>query len=148
MGCYPPPPDKTSLVVGDMRSLNVEYFGHIPIVMHSPQCEVQVRLLDVAYVPGVRFNLFSLHAVMLKCPVTLDCQGAHLLDGQLSFMRRDAGSYVDATLVVKTPIVAAFLAPGKMRRIDIYNLHVSLAHSHTDTVCETARQMSIKVFGS
>ena len=51
------------------------------MVMHSQQGDVQVKLLNVAYVPGVRFNLFSLHAVMPKCPVTLDADGAHMLDG-------------------------------------------------------------------
>ena len=69
-----------------------------------------------------------------------------MLDGDLSFMRRDAGSYVEATRVVETPIVAAVLAPGKMR-IYINDLHVSLAHSHADTLRETARQMGIKVLG-
>ena len=70
-----------------------------------------------------------------------------MLDGVLSFLRRDAGSSVEATRVVETPIVAAVLAPGKMRRIDVNDLHVSLAHSHADTLRETARQMGIKVFG-
>ena len=145
--CFPPSPDRSSLVVGDMRSLKVECFGSIPMVMHSQQGDVEVKLLDVAYVPGIRFNLFSLHAVMPKCPVTLNANGAHLLGGGLSFMRRDAGSYIQATRTVETPIAAAVLAPGKMRRIDINDLHVSLAHSHADTLRETARQMGIKVFG-
>ena len=65
----------------------------------------------------------------------------------LSFMRRDAGSYVEATRIAETPIAAAVLAPGKMRGIDINDLHVSPAHSHADTLRETARQMGIKVFG-
>ena len=34
-----------------------------------------------------------------------------------------------------------------MRKIDIDDLHVSLAHSHADTLRETARQMDAKVFG-
>ena len=130
-----------------MRSLKVAYFGKIPMVMHSPQGDVQVKLLDVAYAPGVRFNLFSLHAVMPKHSVTLNADGAHMLDGDLSFMRRDVGSYVEATRIVETPIVAAVLAPGKMRTIDINDLHVSLTHSHADTLHEMARQMGIKVFG-
>ena len=65
------------------------------MVMHSQQGNVQVKLLNVAYVPGVRFNLFSLHAVTPKCSVLLDAEGVHMLDGVLSFLRRDAGSYVE-----------------------------------------------------
>ena len=64
-----------------------------------------------------------------------------------SFMRRDASSYVEVTRIAETPIAAAVLAPGKMRKIDINDLHVSLAHSHADILRETARQMGIKVFG-
>ena len=92
--CAPPSLDRWSLVVGDMRSLKIQCFGSSLMVMHSQQGNVQVKLLNVAYVPGVRFNLFSLHAVTPKCPVTLDADGAHMLDGDLPFMRRDAGSYV------------------------------------------------------
>ena len=83
------------------------------MVMHSQQGNVQVKLLNVAYVPGVRFNLFSLHAVTPKCPVTLDADGAHMLDGDLSFMRGDAGSYVEVTRIAETPIAAAVLAPAR-----------------------------------
>ena len=118
------------------------------MVMHSQQGDVQVKLLNVAYVPGVRFILFALHAVMPKCLVTLDADGAHMLDGDLSFMRRDAGSYVEVTRIAETPIAAAVLAPGKMREIDINDLHVSLAHSHADTLRETARQMGIRFLES
>ena len=94
-----------------MRSLKVAYFGKIPMVMHSPQGDVQVKLLDVAYAPGVRFNLFSLHAVMPKHSVTLNADGAHMLDGDLSFMRRDAGSYVKATQIVETRIPLPLYGP-------------------------------------
>ena len=81
------------------------------MVKHSPQCDVRVRILDVAYVPCVRFNLFSLHAVMLICPVTLDSHGAHLLDGQLSFIRKDVISDVDATRTVETPMLPLVWPP-------------------------------------
>ena len=73
------------------------------MIMHSKHVDVQIKLLNVAYVPGVHFNLFSLHAVMQKCHVTLDAEGVHMLDGELSFMRRDAGSYVEATRIAETP---------------------------------------------
>ena len=110
------------------------FFGKIPLIMHCKQGDVQVKLLDVAYVPGVQFNMFSLHAIMPKCSVSLDAEGVHMLDGVLPFLRRDAGSFVEATRVVETPIATAVLAPGRMRRIDIKDLHVSLAHSHADTL--------------
>ena len=98
--CNPPPPDRSTLVVSDMRSLRVQCLGKLPMIMHSKHGDVQVKLLNVAYVPGVRFNLFSLHAVMPKCSVSLDAEGVHMLDGVLSFLRRDAGSYVEAARVV------------------------------------------------
>ena len=89
------------------------------MIMHCKQGNIQVKLLDVAYVPGVQFNLFSLHAVMPKCTVSLDAEGVHMLGGVLSFLRKDAGSFVEATRVVETPIVATVLALGNMGRIDI-----------------------------
>ena len=67
--------------------------------------------MNVAYVPGVRFNLFSLHAVTPKCPVTINADGAHMLDGDLSFMRRDAGSYVKATQIVEIRIPLPLYGP-------------------------------------
>ena len=62
--------------------------------------------------------------------ITLNAKGVHLLDGDFSFMRRDAGSYVEASRIADAPITAAVIAPGKMKRIDINDLHVSLAQSH------------------
>ena len=79
-----------------MRSLRVHCFGKVPMIMHCKQGDVQVKLQDVAYVPGVQFNLFSLHVVMPKCSVSLDAEGVHMLDGVMS-LRRDAGSHVEAT---------------------------------------------------
>ena len=49
VNCTPSPPGKSSSVVGDMRSLKVGYFGHIPTVMHSSRCDVPVRLVDTVF---------------------------------------------------------------------------------------------------
>ena len=121
--CNLPPPGRTSSVVGDMRPLRVHCFGKIPMTTHSKQVDVQIKLLDVACAPGVRFNVFSLHAVMPKCSVSLDAEGVHMLDGVLS-LRRDAGCYVAATRIIETPIAAAVLAPGKMRIIDTIRVQI------------------------
>lgn len=60
-----------SSVVGDMRSPTIAYFGKIPMMVQSSRCDARVKLLDVASVPGVRFNQLSFHRVKLKCLVTL-----------------------------------------------------------------------------
>ena len=69
-----------------------------------------------------------------------------MLDRVLFFMRRNVGSYVEATTVVETLFSAGVLGPGKMRKIDIHDYHVSLAHSHSDILRETARQVGVNVF--
>lgn len=74
--------------------------------MHCAKGDIHVKLLDVAYVHGVQFNLFSLHAVMPKCNVILNTNGAHMLGGSLYFVCRDTESYVQATRVVEDPIAA------------------------------------------
>ena len=78
-----------------MRSLKIVFFGKIPLVIHRAQGDVQLKPLDVAYVPGIPFNLFSLHAVMPVHKVTLNAEGARLRDGDLSFLHRDAGSIIE-----------------------------------------------------
>ena len=145
--CETPPADRRSPVVGDMRPLSIACFGKLPLITRCAKGDVHVKLLGVAYVPGVQFNLFSLRAVMPKCSVTLDAIGVHILSGSLSFVRRGTVSCIEATRVVEDPIAAAVLVPGKMHRMDINDLHVSLAHSHAETLRETAWQMQIKVVG-
>lgn len=94
-----------------MRLLKVERSGKIPIVKHSSACDVQVKRLDVVHLSDMRFNLFSLHAVMLKSPVTLDAVGGHMRSKHLSFMRRDAGLRVEATRSFETPFYCRWFGP-------------------------------------
>lgn len=42
---------------------------------------MDATLVTVAYVPGVRFNLFPLHNLMLASTITLDPAGARLFVG-------------------------------------------------------------------
>ena len=44
--------------------------------MHCAKGNVQVLLLNVVYVTGVTFNLFSLNAVMQMHEITLNLEGA------------------------------------------------------------------------
>ena len=95
-----------------MRSLKIVFFGKIPLVIHRAQGDVQLKPLDVAYVPGLQVNFFSLHAVMPMHQVTFKAEGEHLLDGDLSFLRRDAGSYVAATRIVEPVATEESPAPS------------------------------------
>lgn len=62
--------------------MEVEYFGKLSLVVHSAGGVIYGTLTNVAYVPRVRFNLFSLYGVLPKCNATLDSAGMHLLGGR------------------------------------------------------------------
>ena len=109
-----------------MRSLKVVILGEIPLVMHCAKGDVQLRLLNVAYVPVLKLNFFSMHAVMQMHELSLNAMGVHPLDDDLSFMSRDAGPYVKASRDADVTISAAVISPGKMNRIDINELQVFL----------------------
>ena len=132
-------------MIGDMTMMGVECFGKLSLLMHCQGGDTHVRLTNVAYVPGVQFNLFSLHAVMSNCRVTIDTTGGYMLGGGVSFVRREAGSYSSATRITDPPMANAVLVPGKQQRIDINDLHVVLALSHAETLRETARQRNVEV---
>ena len=58
----------------------------------------------------------------------------------------DAGPYAIATMISDAPIADAELSPGKMKGIDLNDLHVFLAHSHADNLRETVCKIGARVF--
>ena len=106
-GCKPPPVGKERLVIGDMTMMGVERLGKLSLLMHCQGGDTHVRLTNVAYVPGVQLNLFSLHAVMSKCRVTMDTKGVNMLGGSVSFVRRETGSCCSATRITDPPPLLA-----------------------------------------
>ena len=145
--CTPLPVGKERLVVGDITMMGVKCFGKLSLLMHCPGGDTNVRLMNVAYVPGVQFNLFPLHAVMSKCRVTMDTKGVHMLGGSVLFVRRETGSYCSATRITDPPMANTVLVPGKQQRIDINDPHVALAHLLAKTLRVTARQHGVEVVG-
>ena len=145
--CKPPPVGKERLVVGNMTMMGVECLGKLSLLMQCQEGNTHLRLTNVAYVPGVQFNLFSLHAVMSKCRVTMDTEGVYMLWGSVSSVRREADSYCSATRITDPPMANAVLVPGKQQRIDIDDLHVALAHPRAETLRETTRQHGVEVVG-
>lgn len=59
-----------------------EHFGKLSLAMHNGGGVIDATLTNVAYVPGVRFNLCSMHGVMPKYNEMLDSAGVHLLGGR------------------------------------------------------------------
>ena len=90
--CQPHRVGRRRLVVGHMRPLRIECFGKLSLAIHCAKADVDVKLSDVAYVPGVKLNLFPPHAVMHKCNVTLDANGVHTLGASLPCVLMDLGS--------------------------------------------------------
>ena len=143
----PPQRGKERLVKDDMTLMGVECFGKLSLLMHCQGGYTHVRLTSVAYVLGVQLNLFSLHAVMSKCRVTMDNKGVHMLGGSASFVRKETGAYCSANKISYPLMANAVLVPGEQQRIDINDLHVALAHPHAATLRESARQHGVEVVG-
>ena len=72
-------------------------------------------------------------------------------DGRVLFRKVNFVNYVEATRVArhdKSPALgAAVLRPGRLRWIDITDLHCFLGHVRDTVLPKTARQMGIKVTG-
>ena len=140
----PFPVGKERLVIGNMTMMGVECFGKLSLLMHFQGDDTHVRLTNVAYMPRVQCNL--LHAVMSKCRVTMDTEGVHMLGASVFCVHSKAASYFSAR-ITDPPMENLVLAPGKQQRIDNNDLHVVLAHAHTETLRETAHQHLVEVVG-
>ena len=57
----PPPPGRETITIGDRRKLKVDCVGNVNVTFHR-QTDKNITLIDVAHVPGLEFNLYSLHA--------------------------------------------------------------------------------------
>ena len=79
-----PGPDEKCLIVGDGRKMEVEYFDCIGRVMHCDE-DVEVTLRDVAFVPGVLFDLCSFNVIQEEHLISLDRTEIHMVDGRVIF---------------------------------------------------------------
>ena len=57
----PLPPDRETITIGDRRKIKIEYIRNMNVIFHG-KTDQRTTLIDVAYVPGLGFNLYSLHA--------------------------------------------------------------------------------------
>ena len=76
--------------------MEVEYIGNMNVIFHGKTGQ-RITLIDVAYVPGLVFNLYSLHAVQRTHPIVWDAFGTHIVGTNRTFLRSSSGSYLRAT---------------------------------------------------
>ena len=58
----PPLPGRETITIGDRRRIKVEYIENMDVIFQG-KIDQRITLIDVAYVPGLGFSLYSLHAV-------------------------------------------------------------------------------------
>ena len=54
------------------------------VVFHG-KTDQRITLIDVAYIPGLGFNLYSLHAVQKTHLIVSDASGTHIIGANLTF---------------------------------------------------------------
>ena len=92
----PPPPGRETITIGDRRRIEVEYVGNMDVIFNG-KSDQRITLIDVAYVPDLGFNLYSLHAVQRTHLIVSDASGTHIIGANLTFPRSSSGSYLRAT---------------------------------------------------
>ena len=100
MYCVRPPPlDQGGVITSDGTRLRVECLGNIDGLFHGTS-EEQITLIDVSYVPGLKFNIFSFHKAQQTHVIIFDAAGAHIMGKNLTFPFEESGSYLRATRLV------------------------------------------------
>ena len=87
----PPPPGRETITIGDRRRIKVEYIGNMDVIFHG-KSDQRITLIDVAYVPDLGFNLYSLHAVQRTHLIVSDASGTHIIGANVTFPRSSSGS--------------------------------------------------------
>ena len=113
----PPPPGRETTTIGDRRRISVEYVGNMDVIFHG-KSDQRITLIDVAYVPDLGFNLYSLHAVQRTHLIVSDASGTHIIGANLTFPRSSSGSYLHATRL-HASTVGARRRQGDMRATNL-----------------------------
>ena len=87
------------------------------VIFHG-KSDQRITLIDVAYVPDLGFNLYSLHAVQRTHLIMSDASGTHILGANLTFPRSSSESYLRATRL-PAGTVGARRRQGDMRATNL-----------------------------
>ena len=78
------------------RDIKEEYIGNMNAIFHGKTGQ-RITLVDVAYVPGLGFSLYSLHSVQRTHLTVSDASGTHIIGENLTSPHSSSGSYLRAT---------------------------------------------------
>ena len=97
MYCMRPPHfDEKEVITSNGTRLKVECVGNIDVIFHGRSDE-PITMIDVSYVPDLKFNLFSFYKAQQTHVIILDAVGAHIMGQNLTFPCEKGGSYLRAT---------------------------------------------------
>ena len=113
----PPPPGRKTITIEDRRRIKVEYIGNMDVIFYG-KSDQRITLIDVAYVPYLGFNLYSLRAVQRTHLIVSDASGTHIIGANLTFPRISSGSYLRATRL-PAGTVGARRRQGDMRATNL-----------------------------
>ena len=113
----PPPPGRETITTGDRLRIKVEYIGNMDVIFQGKSDQI-ITSIDVAYVPDLGFNLYSLHAVQRTHLIVSDASGTHIIGANLTFPRSSSGSYLRATRL-PAGTVGARRKQGDMRATNL-----------------------------
>ena len=81
MTAFPPPAANDQVIMGGLAILPIACYGKLYLVLYSIE-DVVLALTNVAHVPGLGLNLFSLHVVGKQQAVFIDPVGVHVTPGR------------------------------------------------------------------
>ena len=119
----PLPPGRETITIGDRRRIKVEHIGNMDVIFHGKN-DQRITMIDVAYFPGLGFNLYSLYAVQRTHLIVSGASETHSIGANLTFPRSSSGSYLRATRL-PAGTVGARRRQGDMR---VTNLLKQLGH--------------------
>ena len=130
-----PPPGRDVVVIGDGRKLRVKCVGSIDVMFHGCT-DARNTLHDVSYVPGLGFNLYSLHAIQRNNVVFLDASGVHVIRAGITFTRGNKRSCVQGSRLSPRSI------PNHARQADVYASDMLRQLRHPIPPSEVSRSSS------
>ena len=149
---------KTFMKTASGTKYPIEGYGDLPLTFRSGRGEVPLLLRDIAHVPCLSYNLFSLRVAADKGHKYTGTSDGVMVDfitgerlffpsvGRINFLY----AYRPNALVDET--ANATITPGPMPKnhdtpTDINDVHVAHAHAREGALRKTAKQMGITLVG-